>query len=69
MNMSTSIHTEDYDYDAVMTPEQLEQSIVDVLMTVPNYAAVMAGNKYPYMAGCLFGNIDWVAPMFPDIDI
>ena len=35
MNMSTSIHTEDYDYEAVMTPEQLEQSIVSALMTVP----------------------------------
>lgn len=35
MNMSTSIHTEDYDYEAVMTPGQLEQSIVSALMTVP----------------------------------
>ena len=69
MNMSTSIHTEDYDYEAVMTPQQLEQSIVSVLMTVPQYAAVMTGNKHPYMAGCLFGNVDWILPMFPDIDI
>ena len=69
MNMSISIHTEDYDYEAVMTPEQLEQSIVSVLMTISQYAAVMTGNKHPYMAGCLFGNIDWVLPMFPDIDI
>lgn len=69
MNMSTSIHTEDYDYEAVMTPEQLEQSIVNILMDVPDYASVMAGNKHPYMAGCLFQNIVWVLPMFPDINI
>lgn len=69
MNMSISIHTEKYDYDVVMTPEQLEESIVSILMTVPDYAAYMAGNKHPYMAGCLFGNIDWVAPMFADTDI
>jgi len=38
-------------------------------MDVPNYASVMAGNKHPYIVGCLFGSIDWVSPMFPDIDI